>query len=100
MQLALKSGRRTEAQIADFQSQFQQMVATGFFKAPELNWERVLQRGQGLSRAHSAACSARSLDILHVASAMELGVREFWTFDSRQKTLARKVGLRVNGEEG
>jgi predicted nucleic acid-binding protein len=35
----------------------------------------------------------RTLDTLHVASALELGASEFWTFDQRQQKLAKAVGL-------
>jgi hypothetical protein len=34
------------------------------------------------------------LDVLHVASALELGFRNFLTFDLRQQNLARAVGLK------
>lgn len=55
-----------------------------------------MARAEGLSSAHTAATKARSLDIMHVACAMELGMRDFWTFDKRQRALALEVGLRVN----
>jgi predicted nucleic acid-binding protein len=32
---------------------------------------------------------------LHVASALELKAERFWTFDERQKRLARTVGLKT-----
>jgi hypothetical protein len=35
------------------------------------------------------------LDILHVATAMVLGVRDFASFDGRQRQLAKRAGLRV-----
>ena len=37
----------------------------------------------------------RSLDIIHVAAALELGADSFETFDKRQKQLAEPIGLRV-----
>ena len=37
----------------------------------------------------------RGLDILHVATALELGVQEFLTFDANQKTLAEAEGFVV-----
>ncbi len=37
----------------------------------------------------------RSLDVLHVASAIELGLRVFVTFDVRQQELARSAGLKL-----
>ena len=72
------------------------LVASGRLRKHELEWARVFGRAQGLSDSHTSAIKVRSLDILHVASAMELGVREFWSFDKRQRLLAREVGLRVN----
>ena len=41
-----------------------------------------------------AAIALRTLDTLHVASALELGAERFWTFDDRQAKLARAVGLK------
>jgi hypothetical protein len=44
-------------------------------------------------RIPSLAC--RTLDILHVASAIALKRRYFLTFDSRQRKLAQAVGLKT-----
>jgi hypothetical protein len=33
--------------------------------------------------------------VLHVAAAVALGVKEFYTFDVRQKALATEAGLKV-----
>ena len=52
--------------------------------------------GIALAEAHVASLGNRSLDTLHVASALELGAKEFWTFDDRQVKLAKAVGLRVS----
>lgn len=46
-----------------------------------------------LARRHVARLGCRTLDTLHIACALELGAREFWTFDERQKRLAKAVGL-------
>ena len=47
-----------------------------------------------LSVQHSETLGTRSLDILHVAAALILGVPEFLTFDRRQHALALAAGLR------
>ncbi len=46
-----------------------------------------------LARRHGARLGLRTLDTLHVASALELKAERFWTFDKRQKKLARAAGL-------
>lgn len=48
-----------------------------------------------LSRRHSARVGARMLDVLHVASALDLKPDAFLTFDERQRKLAKAEGLRV-----
>ena len=48
-----------------------------------------------LSDLHTATIGTRSLDILHVAQALVLGIREFLTFDIRQAALAKAAGLKV-----
>jgi predicted nucleic acid-binding protein len=48
-----------------------------------------------LARRHAARLGLRTLDTLHVASALELGAEQFWTFDERQKKLARATGLKT-----
>jgi len=45
-----------------------------------------------LSALHSETLGTRSLDVLHVASALVLGRNEFLTFDNRQGALARAGG--------
>jgi predicted nucleic acid-binding protein len=37
----------------------------------------------------------RSLDLLHVATALEIGAMEFLSFDDRQRRTARAEGLNV-----
>lgn len=74
----------------------EKLVASRKWDRQEPDWSRVLARAHGLSAAHAATTKARSLDIIHVACAMELGVTKFWTFDKRQRALAAEVGLRVN----
>jgi predicted nucleic acid-binding protein len=48
-----------------------------------------------LARRYAAKLGLRTLDTLHVASALELKAQRFWTFDNRQKKLARAVGLKT-----
>ena len=49
-----------------------------------------------LARTHVARLGTRTLDTLHVASAIELKAERFWTFDARQAKLAKAVGLKVS----
>ena len=55
----------------------------------------VMIEAERLSALQSEALGTRSLDVLHVASALVLGRNEFLTFDNRQGALARAAGLKV-----
>jgi hypothetical protein len=61
----------------------------------DLPWRAVLDQAAELSRLHTPALGTRSLDVLHVASALELGMRQFVTYDERQAKLAQACGLKV-----
>jgi predicted nucleic acid-binding protein len=48
-----------------------------------------------LARQYGARLGLRTLDTLHVSSALELKAQRFWTFDERQQKLARAAGLKA-----
>lgn len=48
-----------------------------------------------LAHQYAARLGVRTLDALHVASALELKAEHFWTFDARQAKLALAVGLKT-----
>jgi predicted nucleic acid-binding protein len=49
-----------------------------------------------LARRHGPILGVRTLDSLHIASALELRSKSFWTFDQRQAKLAQAVGLQTS----
>ena len=59
---------------------------------PESAFERCIV----LTKEYGPRIGMATLDTLHVASALELGADEFWTFDERQAKLARAVGLKTS----
>ncbi len=67
----------------------------GRWQLPRYALSDVYREAEELSGKHAASTGCRSLDILHVAGATVLGVRDFLTFDARQGKLARKARLRV-----
>lgn len=68
----------------------------GIYFRPTVAWPSVLHAAITLSKTHSADIGSRSLDILHVATAMTMGATRFITFDHRQSTLATREGLDVH----
>jgi predicted nucleic acid-binding protein len=59
-----------------------------------VQWPVVFRLASRLSARHSTATGTRSLDILHVAAAKGLRLKEFVSFDGRQRDLAVAAGLK------
>jgi predicted nucleic acid-binding protein len=87
----LISGEAFSVALAALDDDFDQ----GRYYQADLLWRATLKRAAELSRAHSRRLGTRSLDVLHVVSAMELGFRSFVTFDVRQQNLVKEVGLKL-----
>ncbi len=60
-----------------------------------VNWTDVFRRADELSEKHAAKEGQRTIDLLHVAVALEGGAKTFLSFDKRQRNLARTAGLKV-----
>lgn len=60
---------------------FEQARAAGMYVEQVPVWENVFLRTEQLSTAHTSATLCRSLDVMHVAIALESGQMEFCTFD-------------------
>jgi predicted nucleic acid-binding protein len=69
--------------------------ADGDLRFVDLLWRAALDRAAEISRQYVPDLGARSQDVLHVASALELNVRQFVTYDERQAKLAEACGLKV-----
>ncbi len=67
--------------------------ADGLLERTSLNQIKLYEKALELSKKYTPTLACRSLDILHVASALVLGSRRFASFDIRQRKLAETVGL-------
>ena len=77
--------------LADLKSD----LLTGAVAVITAPWHQVHATAERLSERYTVARGHRCMDILHVATALELGVHEFLTFDANQKKLAVAEGLVV-----
>jgi len=67
--------------------------ADALLERTALNQIKLYEKARELSKKHTPALACRSLDILHVASAVVLGAKKFASFDHRQRKLASAAGL-------
>lgn len=86
------TGRQESAAIRIFLED----IDTGRLQRPDYELSAVFIRATALSAKHSAKLGTRSLDILHVATALQAGCEHFSTLDTRQRKLAASEGMRVN----
>lgn len=77
--------------LADLSADF----AAGHLAQADILWRAALNRAAEFSKIHTPKLGTRSLEVLHVACAIELKSRYFLTFDNRQQQLAAAVGLKI-----
>lgn len=85
----------TEAAFQAFLRALAEDILDGDLRLVDVPWRAVLDRAADLSRQHTPTLGTRSLDVLHVASALELKARQLVTYDERQAKLAVICGLKV-----
>lgn len=81
--------RTAQAALAAFQSD----IKAGLYRHAAVDWAEVHQIAERLALQHTMKGGHRSFDILHIATALHLGVVEFLSFDDNQKKLAANEGL-------
>ena len=95
--IRLKRFRRkiTKAEEAAAIRVFRADVDAGRLARPDYDLAEVFIRAERLSVKHSGNIGARSLDVLHVAAALECGCTSLASFDIRQRKIAALAGLKV-----
>ncbi len=67
----------------------------GLIECREVPVRRLYPAARRLSAHYGETRSYGAMDIIHVASALELGAETFLSFDGRQRELAEAEGLQV-----
>ena len=95
--LRQKTGRGeiTQVECDALLTQMESDLTSGVHERLAVVWPDVFATAETLSTAHGVSTLCRSLDTLHVALAIEMGVTEFCTFDHRQSLMASAAGLTV-----
>ena len=70
-------------------------IASGFLVPTPVASGQLHDQARQLSDRHTPTLGTRSLDLLHVAAALILGSKTFFSFDDRQRKAAASEGLKV-----
>jgi predicted nucleic acid-binding protein len=79
------------AALADLQDD----LRAGRLTLVDALWRRTLDLATTLSELHTSQLGTRTLDVLHVATAVTLEATHFVSYDTRQTALAKAVGLKA-----
>lgn len=74
---------------------FAATITAGHFVEAPLSTLELHGKARELSDRYTPSLGTRSLDLLHVAAAVLLGGKVFFSFDERQRKAAAGEGLRV-----
>ena len=72
-------------------------IESGVLIRPLLNWNSVYKQALDLGSRYTPSVGCRSLDLLHIATALVAQNTLFVTFDEKQGRVAKKAGLKVEG---
>ncbi|MEX1111511.1 MAG: type II toxin-antitoxin system VapC family toxin [Chthoniobacterales bacterium] len=70
-------------------------LAAGVIGVVPVDWSEVHNLAEILSAKHTESDGHRLADLLHVATALQLGAEQFLTFDANQRKIARAEGLKT-----
>ena len=95
LQLRVFRGELSAVAARAAYAEWQTDLADGLFELHPLpeNWTR---RSHAIVQQQTARLGTRTLDLVHVAAALELGADALFSFDDRQRRLARELKLKVN----
>lgn len=94
LQLRIFRHELTRVEVKAALAAWRDDVAGGIFFSVPMT-APIYQEALQLARKYTATLGARTLDILHVAAAVAAGAQAFYTFDRKQRRLARAAGLRL-----
>lgn len=85
----------SEREAAGSLRKFELNLEAGAFRLVELP-DGLFVRAREIAEQTTSTLGTRALDLLHVAAAIELGADSLYSFDDRQRRLAKKLRLKLN----
>jgi len=83
------------AEAANISDTLRRDMDVGALIVAPVNWAEVHTCAERISSQFTQELGVRTLDVLHVATALHLGARYFLTMDALQAKLAKAAGLKV-----
>ena len=84
-------------QLAETLRRLQTHIDQAVLQPPVIDWPEVFREAIRLTAKYALSTQCRTLDTLHIAIALTLGATSIGSTDDRQRSLARKAGLKIVG---
>lgn len=85
--------RITETERKQAEHRWNEDIALGYFNLKSIPEEKIIFHSKKIIARHHSKIPARSLDLIHIASALAIKSTHFLSFDQRQSKLAQLCGL-------
>lgn len=95
LHLAVFRKEITQQEAALKKRLFEEDIANGIFTISPVPAASLFSKTAELAERHSARIGTRSLDLMHVAAAILLETEIFFSFDERQRKVAKAEDLKV-----
>jgi predicted nucleic acid-binding protein len=95
LRFAETQGLLTAEERREAFKQIEQDLRDGLLVHVAVAWSDICRRADYLSEKYMLKNGQRTIDLLHVAAALESGAELFLSFDQRQCGLAKAAGLQV-----
>jgi len=93
--LSIQRGEIRETEREAVMTDITRQMDGGFFQLAEVSQRDIYALAHELSNRHTPILSTRSLDLMHVATALLVKATVFLTTDARQGKAAKAEGLKV-----
>jgi predicted nucleic acid-binding protein len=95
LQLRVFRGELDGAAVRKSLEKYELNLRQGAFRLVALP-ESLFAKAREIALRATANLGTRAIDVLHVAAAVEIGADTFYSFDERQRRLARAQRLKLN----
>ena len=95
LNFAVARQRITLVERDEVWKQIESQLQQGFFVDVVPSTSQTLSKALELSDRYTLSLATRSLDLLHVATALVISAQAFYSFDDRQRQAATAEGLTV-----
>lgn len=95
LRLRVPQRRSTSQEVAQALALFERDISEGILAWCDPDWSAVFKLIEQISRKHTERDAHRFPDLLHLACAINVKAKVFLSFDVRQSTLAKALGMKT-----